>query len=570
MAVQTPYGGELVELVVDAERAAELREESRDWPSWSLTPKQLADLELLLCGGFSPLKGFMKRDDYESVRDSMRLTDGTLWPIPITLGMPEEMAQQLSSGDRVALRDPEGVMLAAVCVHDVWSPDREREAQEVWGTTDPRHPGVGQLFEGRGRQYLACDLEGLARPTHHDFTALRLGPADVRGEIERRGWERVVAIGTRNPMHRAQQELTLRAAAELDAGVLLHPVVGPLRTGDVDHFTRIRCLQALLEQYPPGSALLALLPLAMRAAGPREALFHAVIRRNFGATHMFVAEHYADPEEEAGGHFYGPADAQDLLREHEGEIGVRMVPFEPEVRISDDELHDRLEHGSELPEWFTPPGVARELRRARAPRSRQGFTVFMTGLSGSGKSTVANALMARILEFGDRRATLLDGDLVRRHLSAELGFSREHREINVRRIGWVASEITKNGGIAVCAPIAPYRALRDEVRRMIEPHGGFVLVHVSTPLEVCEGRDIKGLYAKARAGVIDQFTGISDPYEEPHDAEVTVDTSHAKAAETAQAILDHLTAEGYLEGRRARAARRARPGSGRSARGCRR
>ncbi len=337
----------------------------------------------------------------------------------------------------------------------------------------------------------------------------------------------------------------------------------------MDHFTRIRCLQALLERYPPGSAILALLPLAMRAAGPREALFHAVIRRNFGATHLFVAEHYADPGEEAGGPFYGPTDAQDLLREHEGEIGVTMVPFrnlvyapgrhdfvaeeelaedEPTLTISDGELHDRLEHGRELPEWFTPPGVARELRRARAPRSRQGFTVFMTGLSGSGKSTVANALMARILELGDRRATLLDGDLVRRHLSAELGFSREHREINVRRIGWVASEITKNGGIAVCAPIAPYRALRDEVRRMIEPHGGFVLVHVSTPLEVCEGRDIKGLYAKARAGVIDQFTGISDPYEEPHDAEVTVDTSHAKAAETAQAILDHLAAEGYLEG----------------------
>lgn len=568
MAAQTPYGGELVDLVVSPERASELYEESRDWPSWSLTPKQLADLELLLCGGFSPLRGFMQRPDYESVRDSMRLTDGTLWPIPITLGLPEEMAGSLSEGDSVALRDPEGVMLAAVCVHDVWAPDRDREAEAVWGTTDPRHPGVRQLMEGRGRHFLAGDLEGLAKPMHHDFASLRLSPAEVRAEIERRGWERVVALSTRNPMHRAQQELTLQVASELDAGVLLHPVVGPLRTGDVDHFTRIRALRALLERYPAGSVMLALLPLAMRAAGPREALFHAIIRRNFGATHLFVSENYAGPGSNAGGPFHGPDDAKDALREHEEEIGVSMVPFttlvyapdrdayvaehelsetEPVRSISDAEMNERLERDGELPEWFTPPEVARELRRARAPRSKQGFTVFMTGLSGSGKSTVANALMARLLELGDRSATLLDGDVVRQHLSSELGFSREHREINVRRIGWVASEITKNGGIAVCAPIAPYRSVRDDVRRMIEPHGGFVLVHVSTPLEVCEQRDRKGLYAKARAGVIEQFTGISDPYEEPDDAEVVIDTAHTMAAEAAQAVLDHITAEGYLK-----------------------
>ncbi|MEJ7750131.1 MAG: bifunctional sulfate adenylyltransferase/adenylylsulfate kinase [Thermoleophilaceae bacterium] len=567
MAAQTPYGGGLVDLVAGPERAAQLREESRDWPSWNLTPKQLADLELLLCGGFSPLGGFMGRSDYESVRDSMRLCDGTLWPIPITLGLPAEMAQSLSSGDRVALRDPEGVMLAAIRVHDVWAPDRDLEAERVWGTTDPRHPGVRQLMEGSGRQFLAGDLDGLARPTHHDFTALRLGPVGVRAEIERRGWEKVVALSTRNAMHRAEQELTLRVAQELGAGVLLHPVVGPLRTGDVDHFTRIRTLQALLRHYPADTAMLALLPLAMRAAGPREALFHAIIRRNFGATHLFVSENYAGPGEDAGGPFHGPDEARDALREHEAEVGVTMVPFEtlawapdrhafvgehelresePVLTISDSELQERLESGRELPEWFTPPEVARELRRARPPRSEQGFTVFMTGLSGSGKSTVANALMARLLELGDRSATLLDGDVVRHHLSSELGFSREHREINVRRIGWVASEITKNGGIAVCAPIAPYQALRDDVRRAIEPAGGFTLVHVSTPLEVCEARDRKGLYAKARAGTLEQFTGISDPYEEPDDAEVTIDTTSTNAADGAQAILDHLVAEGYL------------------------
>ncbi|MEJ7788266.1 MAG: bifunctional sulfate adenylyltransferase/adenylylsulfate kinase [Thermoleophilaceae bacterium] len=568
MLAQTPYGGELVDLVVGHERAAELHEESRDWQSWSLTPKQLADLELLLCGAFSPLRGFMAQADYESVRDSMRLADGTLWPIPITLGLPEEMAQALSSGDRVALRDPEGVMLAAICVQDVWAPDRDLEAERVWGTTDPRHPGVRQLMEGIGRHFLAGDLEGLAKPTHHDFMGLRLSPAEVRAEIERRGWERVVALSTRNAMHRAHQELTLRVAEELGAGVLLHPVVGPLRTGDVDHFTRIRTLQALLARYPTDAAMLALLGLAMRAAGPREALFHAIIRRNFGATHLFVSENYAGPGEDAGGPFHGPDEAKDALREHEEEVGVTMVPFETLVwapdrgafvsedeledsetvlSISDSGLQEHLEFGRELPEWFTPPEVARELRRARPPRSRQGFTVFMTGLSGSGKSTVANALMARLLELGDRNATLLDGDVVRHHLSSELGFSREHREINVRRIGWVASEITKNGGVAVCAPIAPYRAVRDDVRRMIEPAGGYMLVHVSTPLDVCEGRDRKGLYAKARAGKLKQFTGISDPYEEPTDAEVTIDTTRTNAADGAQAILDHLVAEGYLK-----------------------
>lgn len=567
VAAQPPYGGELRDLVVGPERAAELAARSRDWPSWTLTPKQMADLELLLCGGFSPLTGFMARADYESVRDTMRLADGTLWPIPITLGMPGEMVQSLSAGESVALRDPEGVMLAAFRVEDAWEPDREAEAEAVWGTTDPGHPGVRQLMEGRGRHFLAGELEGLALPTHHDFAGLRLGPVAVRAEIERRGWERVIAIGTRNPMHRAEQELTLRAATELDAGILLHPVVGPLRTGDVDHFTRIRCLQALLGHYPPGSALLALLALAMRAAGPREAIFHAIIRRNFGATHMFVGEHYASPGEQAGGQLDAPDEAQRTLREHEAEIGVGVVDFrrlvwaprragfvpeaeleagEEALSISDAELRERLEHGRELPDWFTPPEVADELRAAWPPRARQGFTVFMTGLSGSGKSTVAHALMARLLELGDRRATLLDGDLVRHNLSSELGFSREHRDINVRRIGWVASQITRHGGIAVCAPIAPFRSIRDEVRRLVEPNGGYALVHVSTPLEVCEQRDVKGLYAKARAGKIPQFTGISDPYEEPDDAEVTVDTSEVTAADATQRVLDWLVAEGYL------------------------
>ena len=557
-----------MDLIATGERADELRARSVDWRSWDLTARQLCDLELLLSGGFSPLRGFLGRADYESVRDSMRLADGTLWPIPVVLDLPEDVAGSLQPDERLALRDPEGVMLAGLRVKEVWRPDREGEAQAVYGTTDPEHPGVRHLLDRIGRLYVAGPLEGLRHPTHYDFRSLRLTPSEVRAELERRGWSSVVAFQTRNPMHRAHQELTLRAAREVGGHVLLHPVVGMTKPGDVDHYTRIRCYRALLDRYPTGVAMLALLPLAMRMAGPREALWHAIIRRNHGATHLVVGRDHAGPGEDAAGRaFYEPYEAQELLSRHEEEVGVTALPFQtmvyvpaheayvaedevPEgdetLSISGTELRERLEHDREIPEWFTYPEVARELRRSRAPRRRQGFTVVLTGLSGSGKSTVANALLARILELGDRQATLLDGDLVRKHLSSELGFSKEHRDLNVRRIGWVASEITKNGGIAICAPIAPYRSVRGEVRSMIEELGGFVLVHVATPLEVCEARDRKGLYAKARAGLIDHFTGISDPYEEPDDADVTVDTTSTSAADAADEILRRLVAEGYL------------------------
>jgi sulfate adenylyltransferase len=563
-----PHGGTLVDLIVDPERAAGLRTQSAEWPSWDLTERQMCDLELLLNGGFSPLRGFLGLDDYDRVCTEMRLSDGTLWPIPITLDVTEEVARQLEPGGRLALRDLEGVMLAVLTVRDVWQPDREAEASSVFGTTDPTHPGVGHLLSRSNPWYVGGTIEGIQAPIHYDYTDLRRTPSQVRDEFARLGWTEVVAFQTRNPMHRAHVELTMRAAAEVGANLLIQPVVGMTKPGDVDHYTRVRAYQAVLSHYPKFTATLSLLPLAMRMGGPREAVWHAIIRKNHGCTHLIVGRDHAGPGSDTSGTpFYGPYDAQDLLRKHEEEIGVRMVDFKMMVYLPDEdryvpvdevpegahtlsisgtELRQRLAEGREIPEWFTYPEVARELRKTHPPRSQQGFTVFFTGLSGSGKSTIANALLVKLLQIGGRPVTLLDGDLVRKHLSSELGFSKEHRDLNIRRIGFVASEITKNGGIAICAPIAPYDQTRKDVRGMIEPVGGFNLVHVATPIEICEERDRKGLYAKARAGILKEFTGISDPYEEPTDAEVVIDTTQFSPEEAANQVMIHLERLGYL------------------------
>jgi sulfate adenylyltransferase len=563
-----PHGGSLVSLIAGPDRAAELKAASKDWPSWDLTPRQLCDLELLANGGFSPLHGFLTRADYESVCSRMRLANGTLWPMPITLDIPEDLAGKLGKGAPLALRDPEGVMLAALHVEDIWKPDLKAEAQSVFGTINPEHPGVVHLLQRSNPCYVGGRLEALELPIHYDYRALRLTPAELRAEFLRLGWRSIVAFQTRNPMHRAHQELTLRAAKSVEANLLIHPVVGMTKPGDVDHYTRVRCYQALLPHYPHGTVKLALLPLAMRMGGPREAIWHALIRKNYGCTHFIIGRDHAGPGSDSSGKpFYGPYDAQELLLKHQAEVGVGVVPFRMvvyieeldtfvpedeipkgmrELNISGTELRRRLNEGREIPHWFTFPDVAKELKRSYPPRHRQGFTVFFTGLSGSGKSTIANALLVKFLEIGGRPVTLLDGDLVRKHLSSELGFSKEHRDINIRRIGFVASEITKNGGIAICAPIAPYDSVRKEVRRMVEEGGGFLLVHIATPLEVCEGRDRKGLYAKARAGIVKEFTGISDPYEAPADAELVIDTTEVSPDEAAQQIILHLEREGYI------------------------
>ena len=564
-----PHGGELIDLRAGEERAAELKAESRYFPSWDLTARQVCDLQLLLSGGFSPLRGFMNKADYESVCHSLKLTTGILWPIPITLDVSEQFVKSLKSNNsKIALRDAEGVMLAVLNVEDVWQPDREVEAAEVFGTTNPIHPGVDYLLNRGNGWSLGGTIEGLRLSSMYDFKDLRSTPAELRAEFARLGWRRIVAFQTRNPMHRAHVELALLAAKQVQASLLIHPAVGITKPRDVDYFTRVRCYQLILPKFPQGTAKLSLLSLAMRMAGPREAIWHALIRKNHGCSHLIVGRDHAGPGRDGNGNsFYRPYEAQELFRKYEAEIGVGMVPFNtmvyvedkakhlPEdeiptgarvLKISGTELRQRLNEGRDLPEWFTYSEVASELHRSFPPRHKQGVTIFFSGFSGAGKSTIANILSIKFLEMGGRPVTLLDGDLVRKHLSSELGFSREHRDINIRRIGYVASEITKNRGIAICAPIAPYDSTRKEVRAMIEPLGGFVMVYLSTPVEICERRDRKGLYAKARAGILKEFTGVSDPYEEPKDAEIVINTADVTPEEAAQEILLYMERVGYL------------------------
>jgi sulfate adenylyltransferase len=567
-AFKEPHGGVLKELYLGEKAAEEEQKKALDYVSWDLTARQICDIELLLNGAFSPLEGFMTETEYQGVLKNMRLPDGTLWPIPITLDVSQEFAEGIEPGQSIALRDPEGVLVATLEVSDLWTPDKPAEARAAFGSTDEKHPAVHYLMHQAGDVYLGGKLRGVEPPLHYDFRLLRDTPAELRGRFRKLGWRKVVAFQTRNPLHRAHQELTFRAARDEEANLLIQPVVGMTKPGDVDHYTRVRCYEHVLEQYPEQTTTLSLLPLAMRMAGPREALWHAIIRKNYGCTHFIVGRDHAGPGNDSNGQpFYGPYDAQELFKEHEEELDITMVPFQlmvyvedraeyvpvdetkPEekvLNISGTEFRRRLAEGLDIPEWFSYPKVVEELRRSYPPRHKQGFTVFFTGLSGSGKSTIANALMVKLLENGARPVTLLDGDLVRKNLSSELGFSKEHRDLNILRIGYVASEITKNGGVAICAPIAPYTATRRQVRDGIESYGGFIEVHVATPLEVCEQRDRKGLYAKARAGLIKEFTGISDPYEEPQNPEIRIDTVGLSPDLAAHRVLVKLESLGFI------------------------
>ena len=564
------HGGKLVDVMVGERRAKELKEESAKLKSWDLSPRQVCDTELLLNGGFSPLKGFLNQVDYDNVCKDMRLGDGTLWPIPVTLDVDEAFAKSLKKGERVALRDQEGVVLAILTVGDVWKPNKSTEAELVFGADDKAHPAVAYLHDTAGEYYVGGTLEGLELPSYYDFNELRYTPRELRDYFAKMGWTQIVAFQTRNPMHRNHVEAVFRAAKDSEANVLIHPVVGMTKPGDVDHYTRVRVYKEVVKKFPPSTAAISLLPLAMRMAGPREALWHMIIRKNYGMTHFIVGRDHAGPgKTSAGDDFYDPFAAIKMAQEYADEIGLTVVSagflvYVKELdkylemgEVTDDmevmkfsgtELRARLADGRELPEWFTYPEVAKELRRTYRPRHQQGFTVFFTGLSGSGKSTIANALMVKLMEQGGRTVSMLDGDVVRKHLSSELGFSKEHRNLNVTRIGYVASEIAKHGGIAICAPIAPYDDVRKKVRQMVSGNGGvFVLVHVATPLDVCEDRDRKGLYAAARAGKIKEFTGVSDPYEEPNDADVTLHTTEHSPEELANQILLHLEREGLLQ-----------------------
>ena len=563
-----PHGGTLCKLLVNKDTKKIIQKESLSLKSLTLNDRQICDIEMLLNGGFSPLRGFLGQSDYDSVVDNNRLSDGTVWPIPITLDVSEEFGKELNTGDIIVLRDHEGVALGVLNISDKWTPDLSKEAEMVYMTTDTIHPAVDYLINRSGKIYLGGEIKGLELPRHYDYQLLRHTPEELRMQYEKMGWKKVVAFQTRNPMHRAHKELVIRASHEIGGNLLIHPVVGMTKPGDVDHYTRVRCYKKIMKKIPEDTAMLSLLPLSMRMGGPREALWHAIIRKNYGCTHLIVGRDHAGPGNDSQGKpFYGPYDAQELVQKYADEIGVQMVPFKlmvyvqekseympidevpknlTQLNISGTELRRRLDKGMEIPEWFTYPDVVEELRHAQPPKGKRGFTIFFTGLSGSGKSTIANALLVKLLEHGRRRVTLLDGDIVRINLSSELGFSKEHRDLNIQRIGFVASEITKNGGIAICAPIAPYDNVRKYNRELISKGGNYIEVHVSTPIEMCEKRDVKGLYAKARQGIIKGFTGIDDPYEIPDNPELRIDTSNISQEEAVQQVFIYLENEGYL------------------------
>ncbi len=551
-----PLGGSLVDLVEP--RGSDLFHYAATLPSLRVSERTRCDLELLATGAFSPLGRFMGQRDYQSVLDTMRLADGTLFPIPITL--PVSGGVELHHD--VALRGPDNAMLAVMSVDEIYGWDVDEVAQKVFGTTDRRHPLVAEM-DTWGKLNVSGRLRVLSLPVRHDFRELRRSPAEVRTLLEQRGRENVVAFQTRNPMHRAHEELVRRAIEAVDGVLLLHPAVGLTKPGDVDHYTRVRTYKALTENYfEPDRVLLSLLPLAMRMAGPREALWHALIRRNYGANHFIVGRDHASP----GNGFYGPYDAQELVAAHARELGVTMLPFQELVYLESEERYEEsskvpsgaatrtisgtqirdeyLGQGRTLPDWFTRPEVASILRETYPPRHRQGFCVWFTGLSGAGKSTTAAILISQLLEHG-RQVTLLDGDIVRTHLSKGLGFSKEDRDTNVLRIGFVASEIVRHGGAVLCAAVSPYRATRDAVRAMVGPEH-FVEVFVDTPLEVCEARDEKGMYAQARRGLIHNFTGIDDPYEPPLTPELTIDTVNATAEQNASTIVALLRERGFV------------------------
>jgi sulfate adenylyltransferase len=562
------HGGSLVNLMVDEERAAVLKEIALNLPDISLSDRQLCDLELLATGAFSPLDGFMTRSDYESVLDRMRLQSGLLWPIPVCLSVSDTQARTLEAGQSVTLRDSEGFLLAIIHMEDMWPVDREKEAMQVYGTTDRSHQGVEHLFNTEGDHYIGGKIEVLSLPLHFDFKQLRMTPLEIRNLYRKLGWQRVVGFQTRNPIQRPQFEMTVAAMRQARAKLLLLPVTGMTKPGDFDHYTRVRCYRAVTRHYPPDSFMLNLLPLSMRLSGPKDALLHTIIAKNYGCTHFVIGRDHASPGADAGGNpFYKRDAAQRLTEEYSREVGMTIVPFEelvylpfedeyrsqdrvPEgaqyISFSSSDIRERIRTGRRIPEWATFPEVVAELKKAYPSPDKQGFTVFLTGLPGAGKSTIAKVIYARFLEMGDRPVTLLDGDIVRQNLSSQLSFSKEHRDINVRRIGFVASEITKNRGIAICAPIAPYDATRAEIRRTIETHGGFIEVHVSTPLKICEKRDRKGMYAKARAGLIKGFTGVDDPYESPESPEVIINTTDLTPDEAAQEILLLLGQKGYI------------------------
>jgi sulfate adenylyltransferase len=561
----TPYGGKLIDLVVRGDEREELLEKSSRLPSMQISQRALCDLELLASGAFSPLDRFMGKADYERVLTEMRLTDGVLFPIPITLPVDEDALP--SWGEQITLSDSRNNTIAVMQIEEVYHWDELREPRLALGTTDPRHPLVSEMNTW-GNVYISGALKVIDLPKYHDFVDLRLTPKQTRAFLSSLGNDNVVAFQTRNPMHRIHEELTKRAADEIHGSLLIHPVVGLTKPGDVDHYTRVRVYRTMVERYyDPHKTLLSLVPLAMRMAGPREALWHAIIRRNYGATHFIIGRDHAGPGNDSNGKpFYGPYEAQMMLSQYGDEIGVQPIEFKELVYLADEDRYEQrsevpddarifsisgtqvrdeyLSKGEMLPEWFTRQETALILQEMYPPKHEQGLCLWFTGLSGSGKSTTAEILTSQLLERG-RQVTLLDGDVVRTHLSKGLGFTREDRDTNILRIGFVAGEIARQGGIVIAAAISPYRTTRNEVRKMVGDER-FIEIFVDTPIEVCEDRDVKGLYARARRGQIKGFTGVDDPYELPVDPEITLHTVDIPPEVNARLIIEYLEEGGYL------------------------
>lgn len=568
MDTSNAHGGTLINLYAQGKALEQAKENAKSNRSWDLTARQMFDIELLLNGAFSPLSGYLDKADYDSVLDSMRLADGTLWPVPINLDVTEVFASDAKAGEEITLRDPEGVVIANLVISDIWTPDRQHEAIQVFGTTDTTHPGVRTLLSDNNPVYIGGKLTGVTPPLHYDFASYRRAPLELREHFAVQGWQDVIAFQTRNPIHKAHVIMMKRLMAKHQSKLVIHTAVGKTKPGDIDHFCRVRCYEKILPHFPADSVEIDLLPLAMRMAGPREALWHAIIRQNYGFSHFIVGRDHAGPgRNNLGGLFYGPTEAQELVSSLQNELNIQILkaPFlryvegrgefceehellsgEAGLYVSGAELKQLLCKGEAVPSWFAFPEVVEELERTLPPRSQQGITLFFTGLSGSGKSTLANGVMVKLRELGGRHVSLLDGDVVRKNLSSELSFSKEHRDLNIQRIGYVASEISKNGGIAICAPIAPYSQTRAIVRSMIEDVGVFVEIHVATPIEVCEARDRKGLYAMARAGKIKGFTGIDDPYETPENPELSIDTSQHTMTDAVDQVIDRLRDMGLL------------------------
>ncbi|KAF8322025.1 sulfate adenylyltransferase [Clavulina sp. PMI_390] len=572
----SPHGGVLKDLVLrDAPISAQLHAEAEGLPTITLTERQLCDLELILNGGFSPLEGFLNEADYNSVVETNRLTSGHLWSMPINLDISEADVESLGikAGARVALIDKrDDSALAILTVEDVYKPDLVKEAVEVFGADDPAHPAVAYLRNNVNPLYVGGKVQAIKAPTHYDYVDLRYTPTELRAHFQKLAWRKVVAFQTRNPMHRAHRELTVRAARDRQANVLIHPVVGLTKPGDVDHYTRVRVYQAIMTRYPNGMGHLALLPLAMRMGGPREALWHAIIRKNFGATHFIIGRDHAGPgKNSAGKDFYGPYDAQELVTKYKDELQIEMVPFQQmtylpstdeyqpvdEVKpgtqtldISGTELRKRLRTGAPIPDWFSYTEVVKVLRESYPPRVKQGFVLFLTGLHNSGRDTISRALQTTLNQQGGRSVSLLLGETVREELSSELSFTPEDRHKNIQRIAFVSAELARAGAAVIAAPSAPYDHSRKAAKQTILSTAGsganWFLIHVATPLEECERTDRKGLYARARAGEIKNFAGVDDVYEAPTDADLVVDTTKQSIPEIVHSIMLLLEAGSLL------------------------